>query len=87
MNLWTLENNWIDSNIAEQWLTDQRRFITRNKIFRNAELEDIPKNCENGILTNNSRIIGEIQVTTIANIKEAADMYYINNNLEDVITT
>lgn len=45
------------------------------------------KNCENGILTNNSRIIGETQITTIVNIKETADMYYINNNLEDVITT
>lgn len=42
-----------DSNITQQ-LTDQRKFIVRNKIFKDEKSEEIQMNCENGKPQNNS---------------------------------
>lgn len=70
-----------DSNIVEQRLADQRIFITRNKILRDAELEEIRKNYENGRPNSNGRVVKETQIT-MGNIEETAVRNYRNDNLE-----
>lgn len=82
VNVWTVDffKN-PDSNIIQQRLADQRIFITRSKILKDAELEEIRKKYESGRPNSNGRVVEETQIT-IGNIEEAAIRNYRNDNLE-----
>lgn len=77
----------IRTHITAPQLADQSRFIIRNKIFRETELEEIQKKkYDDERPQNNSTTVEETQIT-IANIKEITNMNYTDDNLEEVIRT